>query len=285
MTKIAAALAAGRARLAGVGGTTAALDARLLLGAAAGMDTTTLLAEPEHVLSSEAEEKFAALLARRAGGEPVARILGVKEFWGLPFQLNAATIDPRPDTETLVEAALAEARLGFAGRPLHICDLGTGTGAILIALLTELPGARGTAVDISQDAVHMARRNAQRLGVAARISFHVGDFSVSPGGPFDMVVSNPPYVRTSDLAALAREVRVHDPHAALDGGEDGLAAYRAIASRAEELLAPGGVLVFEIGCGQERAVAGICASGGLAVRRSVADLGGVTRVIVAGRTA
>lgn len=281
MRSVGAALAAARAAFAEAGIDTAALDARLLLSEAARLDTTALLARPERTLPADADARFSSHVARRLSGEPVGRILSLREFWGMPFRVGSATLEPRPDTETLVEAALQEARRLKSGPEFTICDLGTGTGAILIALLSELPEATGTAADVSPAAIGIARENAETLGVATRISFYVGDFAEGPDGPFDMVVSNPPYVRSADLAALPREVRDHDPRAALDGGADGLSAYRTIIGRAHGLLRQGGILAFEVGQDQAEAVSDLCAHGGLSVRRQVADLSGKARVVVA----
>ena len=283
MRTVGAALAAARRSLTDAGKGEPNLDARLLLSAASGLGVTALLGGPEKLLDEDADHRFQDYVARRLAGEPVARILGSKEFWGLPFRLNAATLEPRPDTETLVEVALDLARVLGEGGPITVCDLGTGTGAIAIALLTELPGATAVAVDISAEAVATARRNAEALGVADRISFRVGDFAEVPDGRFDLVVSNPPYVESSGIAALPPEVRLHDPHAALDGGADGLDAYRTIAARADALLSARGMLALEVGHGQAASVAGLCRDAGLEVHRIAPDLAGIQRVVVAGR--
>lgn len=280
MTTYRAALAAARAALGGAGSESPALDARLLLAAAAGVDGAAVIARNAEPLPALAEAAFDAYLRRRLAGEPVARILGEKEFWGLRFQVGEATLVPRPETEILVESVLAECRARFAP-DVGICDLGTGSGAIVVALLTELPRAHGTGSDISAAALAVARKNAERLGVAARISFYEGDFGEGPDGRFDVVVSNPPYIRTQEIAALAPEVRDHDPRAALDGGSDGLDAYRTILARAPLILKQGGVLAFEVGFDQAQAVAALCRSAGLrdpAIRR---DLAGRDRVVVA----
>ena len=194
MTSYGAALAEARAALARAGIASAALDARLLLAAAAGLEMAALVARERDELPELAAREFAAHLERRLRGEPVARILGEKEFWGLKFSLNAATLVPRPETETIVAAVLAEAAR-LPARPA-ICDLGTGCGAILIALLTELPGATGIAVDISGEALEMARVNAARLGVEGRIGFRQAGFAEAPQEAFDVMVSNPPYIRS-----------------------------------------------------------------------------------------
>jgi release factor glutamine methyltransferase len=280
VTSYGAALASARGALKAEGIASAALDARLLMADAAGVDMATLIARADDRLPALAEASFAAHLRRRLDGEPVARILGEKEFWGLRFRLNAATLVPRPETETLVEAVIAEARRRFPPG-IAICDLGTGSGAILIALLTELPDARGIGTDLSENALGAARQNADRLGVAERIRFRRADFATAPDGPFDVVVSNPPYVPSAAIAALDREVRDHDPRLALDGGADGLAAYRTILARADRLLAEGGLLAFEVGHDQGDAVAALCAAAGFSAVAVHNDLGGTGRVVAA----
>lgn len=260
------------------------LDARILVGHALALDHTALAAQADHRLTDQDAKAIDALARRRLRREPVARIVGAKEFWGLPLMLNAATLVPRPDTETVVEAALAA--LGDRrSRALHIADLGTGTGALLLALLSELPAARGVGTDISAAALDCARANAAALGLASRAGFVACDHGAAlgaslPDGGFDLVVSNPPYVASSDIAGLEPEVRDFDPHAALDGGPDGLAAYRAILSDMRRLLSPQGVLVLELGAGQLDAVAALAAGAGLTPAGvSRQDLGGVARAL------
>jgi len=282
VTTYAAALSAARAELAAAGIDSAALDARLLLAAAAGLDMAALIARANDELPDLAQRQFATHLRRRLHGEPLARIHGEKEFWGLPFELNEATLVPRSDTEALVDAVVTEARRSFAPS-ISICDLGTGCGAILIALLTELPEARGIGTDLSERALAAARRNAEKLGLADRIAFRCVDFAEGPDGPFDVVVSNPPYVRSGAIQGLAREVRDFDPLAALDGGEDGLAAYRSILARADRLVADGGLLAFEVGHDQGEAVAMLCQAAGIDDMRLVTDLAGIGRVVVGRR--
>lgn len=273
------ALVEGRAALAPCGGSS---DARLLLAAAAGIDTTALIARDSETIPAVAKARYDTYLKRRAAGEAVARILGEAEFWGLALKLNAATLVPRPDTETLVEVALEAARQ--LPPTITICDLGTGSGAIVVALLTELPKARAVATDISKEALEMARENAATHGVADRIRFEQVGFAEGPDGPFGIVVSNPPYIRSDVIADLPVEVRQHDPRAALDGGADGLDAYRAILSRRGSLVAPGGFLALEVGYDQGESVALLCRQADLrevAVRR---DLAGHGRVVIASET-
>ena len=257
------------------------LDARLLVGHALSLDHTRLMIESERTLGGEAARTLDALAARRLDGEPVARILGVKEFWGLPLRLNNATLVPRPETETVVEAALAAIDTGGPRtRKLRIADLGTGTGALLLALLTELPNAVGIGTDISSEALDAARDNADRLGLASRAEFAISDFGAALTGAFDLIVSNPPYIASSDIAALPPEVR-RDPLRALDGGDDGLACYRTIAGQVTRLLAPGGHVVVELGIGQEPDVAELFRGAGLAVSPARRDLAGVPRALIA----
>jgi release factor glutamine methyltransferase len=257
------------------------LDARIIVGHALGLDHTALAAQSDRVLAAEEAGAIAALSARRLAREPVARILGRKEFWGLPFKLNAETLLPRPETETVVEAALAALdRENRTSQELRIVDLGTGSGALLLALLSELPRACGIGTDISFAALRCARDNAAAFGLSTRASFVACDYGTALRGPVDVLVSNPPYVARADIAGLQPEVRDFDPRAALDGGLDGLDGYRAIAPEARRLLAPDGVLVLELGQGQLGAVTSIFASTGLAPIAPQHDLAGIARALV-----
>ncbi|MGD0025070.1 MAG: peptide chain release factor N(5)-glutamine methyltransferase [Xanthobacteraceae bacterium] len=257
------------------------LDARILIGHALGLDHAALAAAHARMLDAEEEHAIAALARRRLAREPVARIVGSKEFWSLKLRVDAATLVPRPETETIVEAALAaiDAR-GPRSRALRIADLGTGCGAIILALLSELPNAFGIGSDASIRAVLVARDNGRRLGLA-RAGFLAGDMAAALRGPFDVIVSNPPYIASGDIAALAPEVRDFDPRRALDGGPDGLDFYRAIAAAAPALLAPGGALIVELGAGQAQAVAALFAAAGLAPLPPRPDLKGTPRALVA----
>ncbi|MBS0528215.1 MAG: peptide chain release factor N(5)-glutamine methyltransferase [Proteobacteria bacterium] len=270
------------ARLAAAGIDSAALDARLLTGAALNLDLTGVIAQAARQLTAGEADRLDDFARRRITGEPVARILGTKEFWGLALRVSAETLVPRPDTETIVEAALEILRdEGRDKHALRIADLGTGTGAILLALLTELPEATGVGTDLSMAALDTAKANARHLGLASRADFVVSDYADALSGPFDLIVSNPPYIRSADIAVLAPEVRDHDPHLALDGGRDGLDAYRRIAPQAARLLAPGGLLVLEIGQGQDDDVAGLVAAAGLTgAGPAKADLAGIGRAFV-----
>ena len=262
----------------------AELDARILAGAALGLDLTGLIAAASRLLTSEESTRLEDFARRRLNGEPVARILGQKEFWGLPLKLSAATLVPRPDTETAVELALEI--LHAAPQPDHpprIADIGTGTGAILLALLSELHDAYGVGTDISEAALRIARINAADLHLADRTGFVACDYAAALSGGFDLIVSNPPYIRSAEIAGLAAEVRDHDPLAALDGGPDGLDAYRALIPQATRLLAPRGALVVEAGLGQSADIRALMTAAGLTLERPAkADLAGVLRA-VAGR--
>lgn len=274
------ALAEGRAALRASGAESPALDARLLLANASGLDAAALIARGNDELPGLAYEAFQNRLKRRKQGEPVARIFGEAEFFGLRLKLGPATLIPRPETETLVELVLAEARSRFPPS-VNICDLGTGSGAIAIALLMELPEARAISTDISEDALSIAMLNAEQHGVRSRMTFRKAAFGEALDEQFDIVVSNPPYIRSDVIPTLAREVCEHDPLAALDGGPDGLAAYRAILRNAPELICDGGILALEIGYDQRESVAALCRDAGLADVAIEKDLGGRERVVVA----
>jgi release factor glutamine methyltransferase len=257
------------------------LDARLLVGHALGLDHTALAASPDRPLTPQDESAIDALKARRLAREPVAHILGAKEFWGLMLNVTPATLVPRPETETIVETALAAiGERGPRSRALRIADLGTGTGALLLALLSELPTAFGIGTDMSAAALTVARVNAEQLGLASRARFVRCDFGAALAGGFDLVVSNPPYIPSGDIPELSPEVR-RDPRTALDGGTDGLACYRAIAADAKRLVAPGGNLVLELGIGQEHAVADLVKEAGLFPLPAKPDLSGIPRALMA----
>lgn len=257
------------------------LDARLLVGHALGLDHTALATAASRTLDAQEANAVAVLARRRLAHEPVARIIGAKEFWGLSLRITPATLVPRPETETVVEAALTAINAGGGrARALRIADLGTGSGAILLALLSELPRAFGIGTDLSHAALAVARDNAIRLGLATRAAMVVCDFGSALDGDFDLVVANPPYIASSDMATLSPEVR-HDPPRALDGGCDGLTAYHAIAADAQRLLKRTGQLVLELGAGQAAAVATLLQSAGLAPAPAHHDLNGIKRALSA----
>jgi len=256
------------------------VDARALLGHALRLDRAQLIAQSDRLLENREIDAVSALAARRLKREPVARILGHKEFWDQMLDVSPAVLVPRPETETVVEAALDfVARGGLRMEKLRILDIGTGTGALLLALLGELPNATGTGTDISVEAIAVARGNAERNGLAARCTFAACDIAHGVEGPFDLIVSNPPYIARGEIDALEPEVRDYDPRLALDGGMDGLDAYRAIVADARRLLAPGGSLIVELGAGQEPAVATLFTNAGLRVTSARKDLAGIPRAL------
>jgi release factor glutamine methyltransferase len=271
-------IAAAAAQLAAAGVETPRLDAELLLLDVLGRDRGWLLGHRDDALSDEDRRRFDAHLHRRARREPVSRIIGEREFWSLPFRLAPDVLDPRPDTETLVEAVLKA--LDGGARPLRVLDLGTGSGCILLALLSELPAATGIGVDISIDAARVARDNARRLGLDDRARFVVSSWGAALAGRFDLVVSNPPYIASAEIGTLAPEVARFEPLRALDGGNDGLDAYRAIAAQAQELLAPQGRIAVEIGAGQGAEVTALFAAAGLDALARHRDLADIERVLV-----
>ncbi len=277
---VAAALARGRAALAAAGIDSAALDARLLVAACQGATVETVIAWPEKKLPLEAGERLNAMLRRRVAREPMAYILGRREFWSLDFAVTPATLTPRPDSETLVAAVLDE--LPDRGAPLRLADFGTGTGCLLLALLSELPAASGTGVDLDAETLAVARSNARRLGLGARARFLQGEWGRALGGPFDLIVSNPPYIATAELATLAPELG-YEPRLALDGGADGLAAYRALIPDTARLLAPDGLLALEIGAGQAASVEALLVESGLRLGGRRCDLAGIERCVLARR--
>lgn len=260
---------------------TAELDARLLAGHVLGLDLTGMITAAARQIAGDEARRIEEAARRRLAGEPVARIVGHKEFWGLELALSTATLVPRPDTETAVELALEMLRATpHSNQPRRILDIGTGSGAILLALLSELPKAYGVGTDISAEALSTAKRNAVRLGLSDRTSFVACDYAAALRGAFDLIVSNPPYIRSADIEDLAREVRDHDPHRALDGGPDGLGAYRAIMAQAGPLLATNGALVVEVGQGQSTQVEHLMTAAGLTHERPPkADLAGIPRAV------
>jgi release factor glutamine methyltransferase len=256
-------------------------DARILVARAAGLSSLEILKDPDRVLSTAAAELALQFLGRRLSGEPVSRILGEREFYGRPFKVTPATLDPRPDTETVINAVLEMAHAdGGPNRPLRILDVGTGTGCIGLTLLAELPNAQALLTDISQPALDVARENAERLGVGARANLQLAKSLDGVNGVFDVVVSNPPYIPTSEIGSLQLEVRDHDPHRALDGGADGLDVYREIIGGLGAVL-PKGRIFFEVGAGQAMDVAAYLQAARLGDLRFWSDLGGHVRCVAA----
>lgn len=266
------ALAEGREHLAGIEG--AAQDARVLLAHAAGLNRDQLHRLELADFTPALRASYLALLARRAGGEPVSKILGYRDFWRYRFEVTKEVLDPRPETEVLVAKALSE--------PFErVLDLGTGSGAILLTLLAERPQAKGQGVDLSEAALAVAARNADTLGVAARLTLTRSDWFAQVEGRFDLLVSNPPYIALDEMPGLSREVSLHDPRLALTDEGDGLTAYRAIAAGAGAHLAPGGRLLLEIGPTQAEAVSKLLENEGFIAIEVLKDLDGRDRTIAA----
>ena len=240
--------------LTAAGVDTPRLDARLLVAAATGLGVGELIARPEQLVAAENIARLDVLVRRRCNREPVSRVLGERDFFGRTFLVTPAVLDPRPDSETVIEEALAiAAKAGWRDRAIRILDIGTGSGALLATLLAELPQATGLGTDMSEEALQVAEVNADRLDVGERAVFARHDALEGIEGHFDLVVCNPPYIVTEEIAGLAPEVRDHDPHAALDGGSDGLNVYRKIIPHLPRVLASGWV-IFEVGLGQASAV-------------------------------
>jgi release factor glutamine methyltransferase len=271
-TTIAKAIRDGAARLDGIADNPR-LEARLLLAHALGLTRNDLIRDPGRRADIA---EFRAMLARRVAREPLALILGHREFWSMQFQVSAATLIPRPDSETLIEAALA----AFANRPppARIIDLGTGTGCLLLALLNEFPFAWGLGLDLSPEAAALAGRNAEKLGLADRASFGVADWADSLSGRFDLIICNPPYIKAADIETLMPEVGRYEPRQALDGGPDGYAAYRTILPKLNHLLAPQGTAILELGRGQAYYVTALAQKAGLDGSLRL-DLAGIPRAI------
>jgi release factor glutamine methyltransferase len=252
------------------------LEARVLLTHVSGLSVAVQMGYPERVV--EKAPLFHELVARRAAREPMSYLVGQREFWSLPFKVTPDTLDPRPDSETIVEAALDCARDRSAR--LRILDLGTGSGCLLLALLSELPHAFGVGVDISVAAANIAMENAKALGLGARAAFVVGDWGRMMAGCFDIIISNPPYIPANDIDGLAPEVSKYEPRLALAGGADGLTAYREILSSAPGLLTPTGAVVLEIGADQACAVSTLAEMSGLRVAPIRSDLGARDRCLI-----
>lgn len=252
--------------------------ARRLIASPLAISQADLFGRPDRMVDEEQISRIEVILSRVLEGEPLSRILKVREFWDLEFSLSTDTLDPRPETETVIEAVLR--RKSDRRAPLRFLDLGTGTGCLLLALLCEFPAASGVGIDIVEPAVKTAARNAAALGFADRALFVVDDWGASVSGEFHAIVANPPYVPSSDLALLSREVALYDPWRALDGGEDGLAAYRATAADLSRLLLSDGIFVAEVGAGQAGAVAAIMERNGLILDGIERDLSGIARCIV-----
>lgn len=275
---VGAALAAAVRRLGEAGIADPVRDARRLLAHALGLPASRLTLALAGPMPAEAASRFAALVTDRARHRPVAQITGTRQFWGRDFVVTGDVLDPRPETETLIAAALA--------RPAaRILDLGTGTGCILLTLLAEWPEATGLGVDVSPAALDVAGQNAAALGLAGRAGFVEGDWAAGLAGPFDLIVSNPPYIAEDEIADLSRDVREWEPLLALSPGGDGLAAYRVLLPQAAAILAADGRVLVEIGAAQGAAVTAIARSAGFDPVAVLPDLDGRDRVVSLARGA
>lgn len=258
-------------------------DARVLIGHALHLDRARLIAQSDRILEAREVTVISALATRRLRHEPVSRIVGQREFWSLPISVTPDVLVPRPETETVVEAALDFVmRSGLRLEKLRVLDIGTGSGVLLLALLNELKNAIGTGTDVSSAALDVASANAARCRLDSRCNFVVCDIATGVEGPFDLIVSNPPYIAHDKIKTLAPEVRDYDPQVALDGGRDGLDAYRSIAGDAKRILAPGGRLFVELGAGQDEQVRALFTKAGLSPGIPRNDLAGIPRVLGAG---
>jgi release factor glutamine methyltransferase len=276
--RVAALLRCASRRLAQTGTDDGRTDARLLLQAVTGLGRADLLTEPLRVVDAEAARRFERLLRRRLAREPMAYILGEREFWGLPFAVETDVLIPRPETETLIEAALD--LFPDRAQALRILDLGVGSGCLLLSLLHLYPEATGSGVDNSPAALRIAAGNAARLEVAQRAALVGGGWAAAPSGPFDLIVSNPPYIAENEVSSLEPEVREHEPRTALIAGPSGLEAYRDLLPEVPARLAPGGALLLEVGRGQADDVAGLARKAGLTQAQRRRDLAGVERCLV-----
>ncbi len=254
-------------------------DAQLLMSHATGFGRLALLTESERPLSAEEQAAFDAMIERRCKREPVSHIIGRREFWSLDFHVNKHVLDPRPDSETLIAAVLG--CIENKAAPLSILDLGTGSGCLLLALLSELPNARGTGIDISRPALDVCAANAMALGLSDRVRFLQGDWALGLSGPFNVIVTNPPYITDQDMGSLAPEVARHEPHGALSGGLDGLDAYRRLIPQTPRLLDPNGFIALEIGQGQVESVGALLTDSGLEIDGIHNDLAGIPRCLTA----
>jgi len=271
-----------KARLQAAGVDGPVIDARLLVEAAAGASRTDIIADPHRILSDEQEATLESFVARRERREPVSHILGRKGFWKIMLQVNADVLTPRPDTETLVELVLRDLP---EGKPFSVLDLGVGSGAILLAILAERPAGKGLGVDVSDEALAVARENAANLGLAGHVALLRGDWTrgLDDAG-FDLVVSNPPYVRSAEIEGLAPEVRDHEPRLALDGGADGLDAYRELAPEILRVLKPGGRFAVEIGFDQSAEVEALFRAAGAEGVATHKDLANRDRVVAGAKS-
>lgn len=256
----------------------ASLDARLLLLHVLGISNEQWIASPDISMTSEQSALYDALVVRRAAREPIAHIIGKREFWSMDFKVTNATLDPRADSEAVIEAILQ--RIPDKSAALSILDLGTGTGCLLLTLLKELPNAKGIGIDLSHEAMAIAQENALTHGLSARVQFQQGNWCDGLYGAFDIIVSNPPYIPTASIKSLAPEVAQYEPKLALDGGFDGLDCYRKIISALPGILTANGIAAFEVGAGQIQAVAEIAEEKGLQLEGMRKDMQGIPRCLL-----
>lgn len=271
-----------RRRLEAAGVDSPVIDARLLLEAGAGVGRVDIVTDPRRPVSDEQAAAVEALVRRRVAREPIGHILGHKGFWTLDFAVNADVLTPRPETEHLVEVAMETLPKGW---PARILDLGVGSGAILLSVLSERPESTGIGVDASEAALAVARANAERLGFGDRATLQQGNWTDGIEGPFDLILSNPPYIPSADIDGLEPEVAKWEPRLALDGGPDGMEPYRRIIADLPRLLAPTGAFAFEVGRGQADAVRALAEAQGLTTSVPRTDLAGIPRVVAGKRAA
>ncbi len=270
-------------RLAAAGVDSPHRDARLLMAMVLDVAPQSLTLRADRVLNGGEAERLEVVLARRAAREPISRILGRRGFWTLDLAIGPDTLDPRPDSETVIEAVLAA--LPDRGHPWRLLDFGTGSGCLLLALLAELPQASGLGIDRAEGALRVAAANAVSCGLSERVAFVCADWGAALNGWFDVILANPPYIPDEEIAGLEPEVAMWEPRLALAGGADGLDCYRRLAPYTARLLAPGGVAAWEVGQGQAGAVANLLTAAGLTVTALRPDLAGVDRCVVARRPA
>ncbi|GIK47875.1 MAG: release factor glutamine methyltransferase [Alphaproteobacteria bacterium] len=271
-----------RKRLEAAGVDSPVVDARLLIEAGAGVGRIEIIADSRRELTEAQVAAVDALTRRREAREPISHILGKKAFWTFEVAVTRDVLTPRPETELLVEAAV---RLLPKDSPARVLDLGVGSGAIILAVLAERPFTTGLGVDVSEAALAVARANAERLGLSDRLELRQGDWTEGLEGQFHLVLSNPPYIPADEIAGLQPEVARHEPRLALDGGADGLAAYRRILSQLDRVLAPGGTFAFEVGRGQAESVRTLAEAAGYATDAPLDDIAGVARVVTGHRAA
>ncbi|MDB2415008.1 peptide chain release factor N(5)-glutamine methyltransferase [Rickettsiales bacterium] len=258
--------------------TSYAIDAELILMHVLDISRERIIGYPETEISDDKKNEFEEMLRRRINREPISHIIGKREFWGMEFKVTNKTLDPRPDSETIIEAVLDNIK--DRNKDLKILDLGTGTGCLLLSVLSEYKNAQGVGIDISYDAIKVANYNSIKLGLAKRVGFVVGMWAEAIDCNFDVIISNPPYIRCNDIEHLQAEVSKYEPISALDGGEDGFSCYRQIAPYIRKMLNPAGIAVIEHGIGQESEITKILVNSGFESVNYRSDLSGISRCII-----